>query len=188
MQALREERDAINSRLGGRFQIIKENPDYSAVFEEVRKVDPVLVIAGSEFGVELAARLSADLGLLEDPPERIPAMTQKDAMHEALKDYGIRYIRGKVIASLEEAEAFCDEIGTANVVVKPSRGAGTQGVYMCSKREEVLSAVKGLTAHESGDFRILIQERITGTEYIVNTASCNGKHRLISIKALCLLR
>ena len=178
MKAIRDERDSINARLAGKFRVIKENPDYNAVLEEVRKVDPILVIAGSEFGVDLAARLSEDLGLPGNPASRIPYMTQKDKMHEALRDYGIRHIRGKLVSSAEEALSFCEELGTENIVVKPARGAGTQGVYLCGSRDEILSAVsRNLSSGNS----TLIQERINGTEYIVNTVSCSGKHRLTSI-------
>ena len=178
MNVLRAERDSINARFAGKFQIIKENPDYNAILQQVRELKPILVLAGNEFGVELATRLSSDLGLAGNPVSRLPQMTQKDKMHEALKDYGIRYIRGKLVSSIEEAEKFFNELDTQNTVVKPARGAGTQGVYICSNREEMLSAVsKNLELNPD----TLIQERIIGTEYIVNTTSCNGRHSLISM-------
>ena len=51
-------------------------------------------------------------------------------------------------------------------------------MYLCCSRDEIISAVRNNLA--SGN-STLVQERITGTEYIVNTVSCNGKHRLTSI-------
>lgn len=178
MKVFRAERDSINARFAGKFTIIKENPDYNAVLQQVRELKPILVIAGHEFGIELATRLASDLGLAGNPVSRLPQMTQKDKMQEALKDYGIRYIRGKLVSSLEEAGQFFSELDTQNTVVKPARGAGTQGVYICSNREEMLSAVsKNLELSHN----TLIQERITGPEYIVNTTSCNGRHSLLSM-------
>ena len=41
--------------------VIAQNPNYDEILEEVRRYDPLLVIAGSEFGVETATRLASDL-------------------------------------------------------------------------------------------------------------------------------
>lgn len=123
----REIRSRINKRLKGKIHIIPENPDYSEVLRQVKALDPILVIAGSEFGVPLATQLSADLGLPGNPVDRIAAMTQKDAMQQALKDYGLRHIRGEVVKTEEAALAFYRTLGKEDVVVKPIRGAGSQG-------------------------------------------------------------
>ena len=46
----------------------------------MKELDPVLVIAGSEFGVPLATRLSEDLGLPGNPVSALRSMTEKDAI------------------------------------------------------------------------------------------------------------
>lgn len=181
----RDIRERINRRMEGKVQIIKENPDYEEILRQVRETDPALVIAGSEFGVALATRLAADLGLPGNPVESIPAMTEKDEMHKALKEHGLRSIRGVVVNCEEDAVSFYRELGEQEVVVKPARGAGTQGVFLCENEEEMLAAVRTLfeTAEKQGlkDSKVLVQERINGVEYVVNTVSCNGKHRVVSI-------
>ncbi len=182
---LRDIRDRINRRLEGTIKIIPENPDYEEILRQVRALDPALVVAGSEFGVPLATRLAADLGLPGNPVDRIPAMTEKDAMQRALREYGIRSINGMVVGSEEEAVSFFRSLGKGEIVVKPARGAGSQGVFLCESEEEMLAAVRRHfdQAEEMGikDHRILLQERINGTEYVVNTVSCNGKHRVVSV-------
>lgn len=181
----RELRASVKAKLPKGLTIIEENPDYNAVLEQVRALNPILVIAGSEFGVPYATRLAEDLGLPGNPARNLKAMTEKDSMHQALKDYGIRYIRGQVISSLEEARNYYKELGTPHVVIKRVRGVGTQGVYLCNGLDEVLQAVdKELSfSIKNGDENValLMQERIIGTEYIVNTVSCNGKHRITSM-------
>ena len=71
------------------------------------------------------------------------------------------------------------------MVIKRTRGAGSQGVYLCHGREEALCAVekelKFSIKNQDEDVALLMQERITGTEYIVNTVSCNGRHRVVSM-------
>ena len=181
----REARAAINSRLGDSVRIIPENPDYNEILKQIRELDPVLIVAGSEFGVPLAARLSEDLGLPGNPVSCLRSMTEKDAMHEALKKNGLRYIRGQVVKSEEEARDFYRSLGTEDVVVKRARGAGTQGVYLCHGLDEMMEAVReslGVSIkNDNEDVAILIQERIIGTEYIVNTVSCNGEHFVDSV-------
>jgi biotin carboxylase len=112
-------------------------------------------------------------------------MTRKQAMQEALRDYGIRYVRGEAVYSEEEAIRFYRELGKDSVVVKPIRGAGSTGVYLCCGEEEMLDAVhQHFTEALNNGFSkpcVLVQERIYGTEYVVNTVSCEGMHRISSV-------
>lgn len=185
VKLIRKERDRIRAKFLQNIPVIDENPNYDEVLRQVKEFDPVHIIAGSEFGVPYAVRLAHDLGLPGNPIESLDAMTQKDAMHEALKQAGVRHIRGKVIRSLEEAESCYDEFGEKGVVVKLTRGAGTQGLSLCDNREEMREAVKKALATPltavGEKCEILLQERIHGKEYIVNTVSCNGEHRLVSM-------
>ncbi len=186
VERFRDIRDRINRRMEGKVRIIRENPDYDEILRQVRETDPVLVIAGSEFGVPMATRLAADLGLPGNPVESIPAMTEKTAMHNALREHGLRSIRGKEVSSDREALTFFRQLGNENVVVKPSRGAGSQGVFMCTGEKEMLDALHKHFAQCEAEGRkpvALVQERISGTEYVVNTVSCNGKHRIVSVGA-----
>ena len=151
---------------------IRANKDYNVILEQVRKYDPVIVVAGSEFGVELATRLSSDLGLLGNPWSIIGKMTRKNEMQQALADYGIRYIRGRIIRSEAEAEAFYQELDTKHTVIKRARGAGTLGLHFCEGHDELMDAVRAELAQSENDENvgdILMQERIVGREYIVNT-------------------
>ncbi len=164
--------------------VIAQNPNYDEILEEVRRYNPLLVIAGSEFGVEMATHLASDLGLRGNKWANIGKMTQKDEMHQALADAGVRYIRGRIVKSEAEARAFYEELGTTHIVIKPARGAGTQGVFFCEGLEETLSVVRRqLALAQDNEYMtdLLMQERIIGKEYIVNTASCGGKHRFVSM-------
>lgn len=164
--------------------VIDENPNYDEVLAQVRSYDPLLVIVGSEFGVELGTRLASDLGLRGNKWANIDKMTKKSEMHRALADAGVRHIRGRIVKSEAEARAFYEELGTTHVVIKPTRGAGTQGVFFCEGLDETLAVVRRQLALAQdnpymGD--LLMQERIIGKEYIVNTVSCGGNHRLVSM-------
>ena len=165
---------------------IPASEDYAAILEQVRAFAPVAVVAGSEFGVELATHLASDLGLPGNPWSIIGKMTRKDEMHQALADHGVRYIRGRVVRTEAEADAFYRELGTTHTVIKRARSAATLGVHLCEGYDEMMDAVRkelALAADDENVGDILMQERIIGKEYIVNTVSCAGKHRLVSMWA-----
>lgn len=183
-EAFRQDDELFLARMPKDVPVIGENPNYEEVLEQVRRYDPLLVIAGSDFGVELATRLSHDLGLRGNRWENIDKMTKKSAMHQALADAGLRHIRGRVVGSVADARQLYDELGTVQVVVKPSRGSGTQSVFFCEGLDETLQAAGRLLDLAESDEHVsdvLIQERITGREFIVNTVSCGGRHRLVSL-------
>ncbi len=164
---------------------IDEQEDYEKTLELARSFDPVLVVPGAEGGVALATMLADDLGLPGNPKSILPQMTRKDKMHEALKNAGIRYIRGKEVTTPEEALEFCNSLGIKTAVVKPLQSAGSNGLYLCDSLDDVEKAVTEILKLEDFYGRpigsALVQERIVGTEYIVNTATCNGEHKLNSI-------
>ena len=165
--------------------MVYASQNYEETLENVRKLDPVAVICGSEGGVELATRLAEDLGLPGNPVKNMDAYLTKSGMHAQLLKSGVRSIRGRMVRSYEEARAFMDEIGSENVVLKPTRSAGSVGIKLCSSDEDVRNGFKELLGSENffGNQmeELLIQERIFGTEYIVNTVSRNGRHKLLSI-------
>lgn len=167
------------------FEVINEKDSYDETLELVKKYDPILVIPASERGVRLATQLSHDLGLLGNPIENLDACTLKDSMQEKIAEYGLRCIRGKAVSSIEEAVQFYDEENLDEVIIKPVYSAGAVGLKMCSSRNEVIDSLEELFKYENyyGDRinKFIIQERIIGKEYIVNTVSCNGSHRITTM-------
>ncbi len=168
------------------FEIIYEQDTYEETLEMVRKLDPLLIVAGSEKGVILTTKLSHDLGLLGNHIENLDAMTLKNEMHNRLKEYGIRYIRGKVVDSIEDAIEYYDSENLKEVVIKPTYSAGSASVRICADKEEMIESLKQMLTDSANYYgekenKFLIQERINGEEYIVNTVSCEGKHRVTLI-------
>ena len=182
---LDEMRKTCYSQIKYDFELIKEKDSYEETLELVKSYNPVCILPGSELGVPLATRLADDLGLWGNPASILDAMTTKNGMHEALKAAGVRSIKGQIVYSAEEALKFCQENNLTRAVVKPLQSAGSVGVTMCDSVDEAMAAVKNL--FDAQDFFgrsqscCLIQERIDGTEYIVNTISCSGKPRLTSM-------
>ena len=167
------------------FDLIHEKDTYEETLERVRKLDPKIILPASELGVIMATRLSNDLNLMCNSIENLDAMTLKDEMQNRLAENNLRHIKGKVITSVEEASEYYDMEGFNEVVVKPKIGASSVGVKICSNKEEMMSAVSELLNHH-GFFghalnELVIQERIKGDEYIINTVTHNGIHRVTTI-------
>ena len=170
------------SRIPYDFDMIYEKDTFEETLEEVRKVNPILIVPGNERGVVLAARLSHELGLLGNSIENLDAMTLKNEMHKRLAQRGLRSIKGKVIHSLDEALEFYDSENLKEVVIKPTYSAGSASVRICLNREEMIDSINQLfdEVNYYGDEleELLIQERINGIEYIVNTVTHKGIHRV----------
>lgn len=167
------------------FEIIYEKDSYEETLEMVRGYDPLLVIPASERGVILATRLADDLNLLGNPYKNIDYLTLKGKMQEKIAENGLRHIKGQVITSVEQAIEYYDSEGLEEVVVKPVYSAGSVGMRICLNRQELIEHLTeqfnrlNIYGDEVKDF--VVQERIKGDEYIVNTVSCNGVHRVTTI-------
>jgi biotin carboxylase len=88
------------------------------------------------------------------------------------------------VSDPKEALHAAKELGS-RVVVKPAASAGAEDVYFCRELDAVSSAfgrVQGKT-NALGDLNreVVIQELLEGDEYIVNTVSANGVHRVTDI-------
>ena len=179
------ERKTKYSRIDYPISIIKEKPEYEATLREIRDLDPYYVIVGGEEGVITGTRLANDLGMTSNSFSNIDKMTQKSAMHNALKDAGMRYIRGEEVTSCEDCLRFMEKAGTEDVVIKHDHGVASVGVHLVHGRQEVFDAFRQEEDAENmfgeEENRIMLQERIFGEEYIVNTISRNGIPALMSV-------
>ena len=166
-------------------EILEAAEKYEDTLAIVRKLEPVLVIPGGDGGIELATRLSSDLGLVGNDPANLPKMRDKWHMQNALKEAGIRYIHSKIIKNCDEALKFYGEQENGYAVLKPVVGGATVGVYVCASESEVRTAMAN-NIRMSGSLpdskdRVMIQEYIEGDEYIVNSVSSNGYHMITSV-------
>ena len=167
------------------FELINEKETYEETLEMVREYNPIAIIAASEKGVILATKLANDLNLPCNPIENIDALTFKDKMQEKIAEKGLRHIRGRRVKSVEEAIEFYDEANLSEVVVKPVYSAGTVGVKLCLNKQEMIDAIE-LVCNEVNLYgddinEVVVQERIKGNEYVINTVACDGDYRVTTM-------
>lgn len=145
------------------------------------------VIAGSERGVELADALSEALGLPGNGTRLSAARRDKARMIEEVGRHGIRVPRQIESDSLEEILAWIDDGSHWPAVLKPRRAKGSDGVRLCASPEEVARAFRDVHGRRDRlgfhNDTVLAQEFLTGREYVIDTVSHAGRHRLAALWA-----
>ena len=163
--------------------ILTERDSYEETLEAVRRLNPVLILPGSDPGILLSLRLSADLGLKSNPLSVFPAVRDKYETQKALERAGLRSIRSRIARSEAEALDFFRGEAGRKAVIKPTQGAGSVNVFMCSTEAAVRTAYRTIRSFMEERQRpgeeAVIQEYIEGREYALDTVSCEGRHAAV---------
>ena len=143
------------------------------------------IVPGTESGVALADALNARLGL---PGNRIglsSARRDKAAMATTLRSAGLDAPKGATVQSPNEAADWFAQWPIQSAVVKPQSSAGTDNVRICHSAQECADACESVLG--ARDFfgnpnkAALIQEYVDGPEYMINTVSQGGVHKVVEI-------
>ena len=145
------------------------------------------VIAGSERGVILADRLSEVLGCPGNGTRLSDARRDKFRMLEEVGRRGIRVPRQIQSDSLDTLVAWVDATGHWPAVIKPRRSKGSDGVRLCASKEAAADAFHALHGRTDRlgccNDTVLAQQFLRGREYVVDTVSRDGRHRLAALWA-----
>lgn len=152
------------------------------------------VLPGAETGVELADQLAERLGLRTNGTEGSFARRNKYDMGEKVRAAGIRAVKQANCSTLEDMHKFRDQLRIdlrvpldvpLKVVVKPAQSAGTDDVFLCADAEEAETAFNRILGKINGlgllNTHVLVQEFLTGIEYVVDKVSRDGLHKLVCI-------
>ncbi|MFB6890150.1 ATP-grasp domain-containing protein [Kitasatospora sp. NPDC056327] len=171
--------DPADDRAFGRVLVHDGDPD--ALAARLAALDTVAVLAGRETGVELADTLSERLGLPTNGTALSSARRDKYVQIETIKAQGVPGMRQLRTGDEAELLAWHEKLG-GTVVVKPLRGYWGAGVSFCDLPRDSAAALRGLRSRRTllGEpvTEVVAQEYLVGAEYIVNTVSCAGAHRL----------
>lgn len=136
------------------------------------------VVSFTEFGLYPAAVLAQQLNLKGNAVFPVEHTRDKLKMRCLLDKHQLSTINYQHCNSLQEVEDFYKKI-QAPFILKPAKGAGSQGVYYVDSRNTIPKAWNWATA---GDHQELIaEEYLLGPEYSVETLSFDGQHQVIAI-------
>ncbi|WP_422461985.1 ATP-grasp domain-containing protein [Endozoicomonas sp. ALB115] len=147
--------------------------------------DIVGVIPGSDPGVHLANDLSYHLGLPAfNDPLLSEARQDKYEMIRCLSAAKLSNLKQIYTDSLEELRRWASH-HSMPFVVKPRISTGVNGVVLCHSIEALETAFRSArhasTVYGVNEPKVLIQTCAKGEEYVINTVSYLGKHRMIEL-------
>uniref|UniRef100_A0A7S2SAZ8 ATP-grasp domain-containing protein n=2 Tax=Mucochytrium quahogii TaxID=96639 RepID=A0A7S2SAZ8_9STRA len=170
-------------------QVFSYSGDTQKLVQEIEAASDNIgvVTAGCENGVELANELAHHFGTLSNPPEMRLARRNKYNMGEAVRAAGVRAVEQSFAMCTEDVDNFLARWTPEpyKIIVKPNESAGSDDVFLCHSDEEVRAAFRkiqgtpnalGVTNHGA-----LIQEFLSGSEFVVDTISRNGVHKICAI-------
>ena len=178
---------------GEKIQHDDTNPDsMSALEETITKLKEVshpivAILPGAETGVLLADKLADKLKTRTNPLYLSTARRNKYVMGETIRKAGVRAVKQTIASDWEQAKEFLREWNPDpyKVIVKPNQSAGSDDVFLCNSEEDVKrgfdkinGAINGLGVVNEG---VLIQEFLEGKEYVVDSVSRDGKHKVMAI-------
>lgn len=145
------------------------------------------VFAGAETGVILSDMLSEILGLRTNGTALSEARRDKYIMGETVRRAGVRAVKQFVSSKIEDVRAYIAEWNPQpfEVIVKPCNSAGSDSINLCKNIEEVEAAFQAIIGRHNGigllNSTVLIQEYLTGIEYVVDTVSLGGVHKVVAV-------
>ncbi len=158
--------------------------DLETTAAAVAGYSPIAVVAGSETGVELADALAEKLGCAGNGTLLSAARRDKYLMVEAVRRAGLAAARQTATVSATELADWHDSIG-GRIVVKPLRSSAGDSVFFCDSTAESVAAFDRIHGSKNifavPNIGVVAQEYLAGTEYMVNTASRDGCHRICEV-------
>ena len=159
--------------------------DITSVLDYLKKYQVLFIIPGAETGVLLADQLNALLLLpCGNSLTKSHARRDKFLMHSALASKGIRSIPQYCSHQLDELKKWSTQ-HLYPQVLKPLDSSGSHGVFICHDLKEIERAHANIIQNNTvfGDTveSVLIQQFISGQEFIVNTVSYEGHHQVTDI-------
>jgi len=165
--------------------VLRTDNDASATAAELTRLDVRHVIAGSEPGVELADELCERMGLPANGAARRGARRDKYLMGEAVRSRGLRVPAQFHSPRLDELRGWARDHGRWPVVVKPLRSVASDSVAVCRTEDELGRAHDAIAGRKNLLGRVnesvLVQEFVDGQEYVVDTVSYSGQHRVAAV-------
>ncbi|GAA2512359.1 ATP-grasp domain-containing protein [Pilimelia columellifera] len=158
--------------------------DVELTVKAVAAHQPVAVVTGGELGVELADQVSTALGLTSNGTKLSAARRDKYQQIEAIRAAGLPVTPQLLVTDADELVRWHADHG-GRTVVKPVRSAANDHVAFCDTPQQSAAAYEA-TANAVNIFSnrnegVVAQQYLRGTEYVVNTVSRDGRHRVTDL-------
>ncbi|KAG9404384.1 hypothetical protein AC1031_004594 [Aphanomyces cochlioides] len=146
------------------------------------------VIVGAEPGVHLCDRLSEKMRLVSNGSAQSEGRRNKYVMGETIRAAGLRAVKQCLASTFEEAQEFVVNVlkpQPFKVIVKPVDSAGSDDVTLCKTFEDIRDCYRNVIGKINHlgieNTALLVQEYLEGTEYVVDTVSRQGEHKIVAV-------
>jgi len=108
-------------------------------------------------------------------------------MGEQIRRCGIRAVKQSRVQMWPEVEQFISDLKPSpfKVIIKPIRSAGSDHVYLCHSMEELKEKFNEIMGAQNQlgmcNDALVVQEYLSGIEYVVDSVSRNGHHKIVAI-------
>lgn len=146
----------------------------------LQQYDVIAIMPGIETGVLLADDLAEALNLPRNDYALSLSRRNKLKMQKAIANAGLRAIRSFETDDVEKAIAWANQQAIWPVVIKPIESGGSDNVRRCDNEVGFRSAFSQILGTNNffgiPNQTVLIQEFLTGVEYVVDAVSASGHH------------
>ncbi|MFF9807460.1 ATP-grasp domain-containing protein [Streptomyces coeruleorubidus] len=164
-----------------------DNAALEVAVERAHQRHPInAVVAGGEYYVPAAARLSARLGLPGLDPDGIDKVRHKARMREAVAAAGLEVPRFTVVRELTDIDEACAYVGFP-AVIKPVDSGGSVHVSRVDSPEEARAALAAMHAEEGLEFDrelttdAILEQYVSGTEYSADGYVHDGEVVVVAV-------
>lgn len=141
------------------------------------------VVSESDGGLATAERVGWALQAhFRNEPN--PCRRDKFLLHEVLRRAGLPHCQQRLCSTRAEIDEFC--ASEECVVVKPSRGVGSEGVFVCRTASAARTALDAILEQprfgaNAGITEVLVQSFLDGPEFAVDSVSRHGCHKICAV-------
>jgi biotin carboxylase len=165
---------------------LKDYKNLQALAEALRPLNIDFLCSGFEESVAYTDQLNAILQLpYANDPKTSHHRSNKYEMLSQLKASNIPTVKQFKITGHKCTEEVLQNFKDWQfpAIIKPSNGSGSAGITIVNNIEDVKLYLQNVPAYTIGRKfeEFLVQELLTGTEYVVDTLSILGKHQVISV-------
>lgn len=183
---------------GLRYEATLTFADAQATIDELKELPyhVAAVLIGCEAGVECCDELTSAMhGFPTNGLEKSAARRDKWLMGEEVRAAGLRAVRQLSCGAWVDALPFIQELGVVPgaeaspesgwCVLKPTKSAGTDGVFIAKDLEEAERRFSEIIGKNNvfGDQNdcVLVQEFLKGKEYVIDSVSVEGQHKCVAL-------
>jgi biotin carboxylase len=134
---------------------------------------------GREDSMLATYRLAEELGKTLNPLRSVELLNDKLAMRRLLRQHGVSPVRFATVDRWPDVASVLDGFDVP-VVVKPTELAGSRGVFLLRRRDELPEWGRLLESyHYCGP--LLVEEYLRGPEFSIETLSDHGRHHVVGV-------